>query len=83
MLLGAIVASFWLAVELEFYLWKRTWCASGVPHHLCDEFAFDWAYVEVQQPKRRGSQVRLGYTKGAIAAFSQQKLQALFYPTRK
>jgi hypothetical protein len=44
-------------VELEFYLWKRTWCASGVPHHLCDEFAFDWAYVEVQQPKRRGSQV--------------------------
>jgi hypothetical protein len=31
----------------------------------------------------RNYKKRLGYTKGAIAAFSQQKLQALFYPTRK
>jgi hypothetical protein len=36
---------------------KKTCCARGVPRCLYDEFAFDWAWFEGQQPTKRGSQV--------------------------
>jgi hypothetical protein len=37
----------------------------------------------IMKAARKQQYIRPGYTKGAIAAFFQQKLQALFYPTRK